>query len=105
MGTSFSEVSKNSYYREHIDLSDSKYQLFLTTVESLLNKHEPDRSEVEPFEETLKVAWEKLKDKKAEVQRIGKLEDARTRKSFFLAVPPPDKNGSYELINNEQEEF
>ncbi|MEA3265862.1 MAG: hypothetical protein U9P42_02820 [Candidatus Fermentibacteria bacterium] len=105
MGTSFREVSVNSYYREHIDLSDSEYQLFLTTVESLLNKHEPDRSEVEPFEETYKVAWGKLKDKKAEVQRIGELEDARTIKSFYLAVPPPDKNGSYELINNEQEEF
>lgn len=105
MGTSFREVSDNSYYREHIDLSDSKYQLFLTTVESLLNKYGPDRSEVEPFEKTFKAVWGKLKDKKTEVQRIGKLEDARTKRSFYLVVPPPDKNGSYEFINNEQEEY
>ncbi len=105
MGTSFREAAANSYYREHIDLSDSLYELFLDTVESLLNKHEPERSEVEPFEETFKVAWPNLKDKKNEVQQIGKLEDARTKRSIYLVVPPSDKNGSYEFINNEQEEY
>ncbi len=105
MGTSFEEVAGNSYYREHIDLSDSRYQLFLTTVEELLLKHGPDSSETDPFEATLKVMWEKLKDKKTEVQRIGKLEEARQKRSIYLVVPPPDKNGSYEFINNEQEEY
>lgn len=105
MGTSFRETARNSYYREHIDLCDSEYDDFLNEVESLLDKHEPDRSEIEPFESTWKAMWKILKDKKSEVQETGRLEDARTKRSIYLVVPPPDKTGKYDFMNNEQEEY
>ncbi len=105
LGTSFEEISATSYYRQHIGLEDDKYQMFISEVKTLLQKREPERSEIQPFEEELKLMWPKLKDKRVEVQAIGKLEDAKTKKSIYLVVAPSDNKGKYTFTSNQQEEY
>lgn len=105
LGTDFRSVSGDKYFRQHIILSDADYMIFVSEVESFVTKYEADKSEIQHFNGIAEMAWGILKDKKSQIQEIGRSENAKTKRSVFMAVPPADISGKYEFMSNEQEEF
>ncbi len=105
LGTDFISISNEKYFRDHILLEDTAYSSFVSETETLFQKFNYDPAEEQSVRDLGDAAWAILKDKKSEVQEIDKSENARTKRSVFLAVPPKDANGKYELLFNEQEEF
>ena len=105
VGTSFEEVANDSYFREHINLDDANYMIFVAEAKSLISRTEPDASEVKRLQDMTMASWEILKNKRKETQDIGHAEDARAKKSVFLINPPEDASGSYDVLFNETEKY
>lgn len=104
LGTDFKSISIKKYFRDHIILDDAAYSEFVSETESLFQKFNYDPMEEQSVRNLGDEAWAILKDKKSEVQEIDKSENARSKRSVFMAAPPEDVNGKYEFLFNEQEE-
>ncbi len=104
LGTDFISVSREKYFRDHIVLENAAYSKFVSETEYLFQKFKHDAMEELSVRNLGDTAWAILKDKKSEVQEIDKRENARSRRSVFIAVPPKDASGKYEFLFNEQEE-
>lgn len=104
LGTDFISVSNEKYFRDHIVLDDAAYAAFVSESETLFQKFNYNPTEEQSVRNLGDEAWAILKDKKSEAQEILKRENARSKRSVFLAVPPKDVNGKYEFLFNEKEE-
>ena len=104
LGTDFVSVANEKYFRDHIALEDVAYAAFVSETETLFHKFGPEAMEEQSVRSLGDAAWAILKDKKSEAQEILKKENARSKRSVFIAVPPKDVNGKYEFLFNEQEE-
>lgn len=105
LGTDFRAVSQDKYFREHIILSDADFMIFVSEVEFLISKFEAEQSEIQRLTEITEKAWFVLKDKKSDIQEIARKENAKTKRSVFMAIPPADISGKYVFVSNEQEDF
>lgn len=105
LGTDFRSISNEKHFRDHIVLDDAAYSKFVSETETLFQKFKYDATEEQSVRNLGDAAWAILKDKKTEIQEILKKENARSKRSAFIAVPPKDINGKYDFSLNEQEEL
>ncbi len=105
LNTDFTLVSKDPYFRNHIGLDDAAYAGWVDEVLDLFDKYGVEQAEESALKALADEAWRILQSKKVEIQDIGKREEAKSKRSVFMAVPPKDVHGNYEFLLNEQEEY
>jgi hypothetical protein len=105
LGTDFRTLAQDPYFRKHIGLEDGDYMIFVAEADSLMNKFDADQSELNQIKTVADAAWGILKDKKSEIQAIGRREEAKSKRSVYMIVPPVSASGKYQFLFNEQEGF
>jgi len=102
-GMSLSEALNHSYYKEHVRLDGAEYDKFVRIIEKINLGNLQDDFNTEDADEKFSKAWEVLKSQKKEQGELSKKEDARTKRVVFLALPPKEKGGHYEIVERREE--
>jgi hypothetical protein len=103
LGTDFARTAADPYFRAHIGLSDEAYAAFIAAAPTLAASPAGDPAALEAIETEFQGLWAILKEKKSEIQAIGRAEEARSKRAVCLAVPPAAASGCYEFSAHEQE--
>lgn len=100
--TSFAATAADPYYRKHIELDDKHYAAFAAAIPGIISAG-PDQVAQDTLEKEFARVWAIVGSKKSEIQAIGKREEAKSKRSVWMVIPPKDAAGEYEFTANEQE--
>lgn len=100
--TSFAATAADPFFRKHIELDEKNYAAFAAAIPGIITTG-PDQAAQDALEKEFARVWAIVRDKKTEIQAIGKREEAKSKRSVWMVIPPKDADGEYEFTANEQE--
>ncbi len=93
----------DSYYREHVGLSDAEYENFKAWAHDIKGGNAAAYYEPNVCDDEFNAIWSTIKGHKDRIKEIGKSEGARSKRKVYMALPPQEEGGDYRFVEPREE--